>query len=121
MTWDVVEYGNGTSRGNLFDFNAEQHSLRPKNAGVYFIYLTLNLTCTHRGHCSAGRLSVQLGDKLTCEVDLPAGSAQVSRKCWTVSQVKSQKLLAQMTVPKRGLSNWRLETKGSGLGLFLVD
>lgn len=121
MSWDVVESGNGTSRGSLFDFNPEHHSLRPKQAGVYFIYLNLNLTCTHRGRCGSGRLSVQVGDKLTCEVDLRAEAAQMSQKCWTVSQVKSQKLLAQMTVPKDGLSNWRLERKSSGLGLFLVD
>lgn len=121
MTWDVVEHGNGSSKGNLFTFNPDHHSLQPRQAGVYFIFVYLNLTCTLRGGCGSGRLSVHVGDKLTCEVDLGAEAAQASRKCWTVSQVSQQKLLAQMTVPRSGLTNWKLELKGSGLGMFLVD
>lgn len=121
MNWHVVEHGNGTSKGNLFDFDQDHFSLQPKQTGVYFIYVNLNLTCTHRDSCSSGWLTVQVGDKLTCEVDLGSKAARVSKKCWTVSQVNKQKLLAQMTVPKTGLSNWKLEQKGSGWGMFLVD
>lgn len=121
MRWDVVEHGNGTSKGHLYDFDLEHNSLQPKRAGVYFIYVNLNLTCTHQGHCSSGRLTVQVGNKLTCEVDLRSEEAPVTRKCWTVSHVNKQKLLAQMTVPKTELTNWKLELKGSGLGMFLVD
>lgn len=122
MRLDVVEHGNGTSKGNLFDFHPDHCSLQPKQAGVYFIYVSLNLTCTLRGGCSSGRLTVRVGDQLTCEVDLPSEGVRLSRKCWTVSQVsRRQKLLAQMTVPKAGLNNWKLELRGSGLGMFLVD
>lgn len=115
------EYGEGTSVGSNFIFNAHQNSLMPKRVGTYFIYIDLNLTCTY--NCSAGLLRVQVGDKLTCEVELPAvaDSTVVTRKCWTVSQIQGGELLTQMTVPKEGLENWRLETSGSGLGMFLVD
>lgn len=121
MTWNVVQDGNGTSKGDLFEFNPAQNYVQPKQAGVYFIYVNLNLTCTHRGHCEQGRLTVQVGDKLTCEVDLQGNTTHVARTCWTVTQVNTQKLLAQMSVSKDGLSNWKLELKGSGLGMFLVD
>lgn len=121
MSWDVVEHGNGTSKGSLFDFDPDHYSLQPKQAGAYFVYVSLNLTCTHRGHCRPGRLTVQVGDKLTCDVHLRAEAAHETKKCWTVSHVDRQKLLAQMTVPKSGLDNWKLELKGSGLGMFLVD
>lgn len=121
MHLDVVEHGNGTSKGSLFDFNRDHYSLQPQQAGFYFIYINLNLTCTHQGRCSSGRLTVQVGDKLACEVDLQSQDTHLTRKCWTVSQVNRQKLLTQMTVPESGLSNWKLELKGSGLGMFLVD
>lgn len=120
MPWEVVDYGEGTSKGNLFEFNQKQNSLQTKRAGMYFIYVVLNLTCTHRNHCTPGRLHVQVGDKLTCEVELQS-EQHVTKKCWTVSKVESEKLLAQMTVPKTGLTNWKLDLKGSGLGMFLVD
>lgn len=121
MSFNVVEHGNGTSKGSNFDFNPEHYSLKPKQAGTYFIYVKLNLTCTHRGNCSKGRLTVQVGDKLTCEVDLPSNKTHMTENCWIVSQVNNQKLLTQMTIPENGLNNWKLELKSSGLGMFLVD
>ncbi|XP_070684421.1 uncharacterized protein [Pempheris klunzingeri] len=120
MHWAPVTHGAGNSVGSNFLFNADQNLLKPKTVGTYFIYVELNLTCTFE--CSAGLLSVQVGDKLTCEVKLPAvaNSMPESRKCWTVSQIDGQGLLTQMTVPKTGLENWKLELSGSGLGMFLV-
>ncbi|TNM85482.1 hypothetical protein fugu_007753 [Takifugu bimaculatus] len=120
MPWEVVDYGEGTSKGSLFEFNQKQNALQTKQAGMYFIYVVLNLTCTHRDNCTPGRLHVQVGDKLTCEVELQS-EPRVTKKCWTVSKVEREKLLTQMTVPKTGLTNWKLELKGSGLGMFLVD
>lgn len=119
--WTSFEYGEGTSVGSNFIFNPDENSLMPKAVGTYFIYIDLNLTCTY--NCGAGLLSVHVGDKLTCEVELPAvaDSTVVTRKCWTVSLVQGGRLLTQMTVPKEGLGNWRLESSGSGLGMFLVD
>ncbi|XP_059191924.1 uncharacterized protein LOC131973841 [Centropristis striata] len=116
---DSIPYGTGTSVGSNFEFDSQQHSLTPKEAGTYFIYIELSLTCTH--NCSSGHLSVHVGDKLTCEVELPdrVDSTPVSRKCWTVSQLQKEKLLTQMTVPKE-LENWKLELGSSGLGMFLV-
>ncbi|XP_078138910.1 uncharacterized protein LOC144538518 [Centroberyx gerrardi] len=121
MQWAAVAYGEGTSVGSHFDFNPHQHSLKPKKEGHYFMYLDLVLTCTHQ--CKAGVLTVSLGDKLTCSVQLPEGAeAPVSRKCWTVERMDGQTpLVAQMTVPQEGLENWKLELKGSRLGMFLVD
>ncbi|KAI4832073.1 hypothetical protein KUCAC02_015056 [Chaenocephalus aceratus] len=121
MELSQIEYGAGLSVGSNFQFEEGTHSLKAKQVGYYFIYINLNLTCTYQ--CSAGLLSVRLGDKLTCEVELPAlaDTTPVSRKCWTVSRLDGQKLFTQMTVPKEGLQNWRLELNTSGLGMFLVD
>lgn len=121
MSFNVVERGNGTSKGSNFDFNPEHYSLKPKQAGTYFIYVKLNLTCTLRGNCSKGWLTVQVGDKLTCKVDLRSEEPHIAENCWTVSQVNNQKLLTQMTIPENGLNNWKLDLKSSGLGMFLVD
>lgn len=120
MPWAVVEYGEGTSKGDFFDFNPDENSLKPKKAGMYFIYMKLNFTCSHKDNCKSGHLKVQVGDKLTCEVELGSTGA-VSRNCWAVSFIDGQSLLAQMTVPKTGLKNWRLELEGSGLGMFLIN
>ncbi|KAI9533969.1 hypothetical protein NQZ68_018337 [Dissostichus eleginoides] len=121
MKLSQIEYGAGLSVGSNFQFEEGTHSLKAKQVGYYFIYINLNLTCTYE--CSAGLLSVRLGDKLTCEVELPAlaDTTPVSRKCWTVSRLDGQKLFTQMTVPKEGLKYWRLELNTSGLGMFLVD
>lgn len=120
MRWAVVHYGPGTSVGSNFVFDPAQHSLQPQRVGTYFMYIDLNITCTHK--CSTSHVSVSVGDKLTCEVELPANSTSVSRKCWTVSRVDGvERLSAQMTVPKEGLKNWKLELSHSGFGMFLVD
>ncbi|XP_076585113.1 uncharacterized protein LOC143319783 [Chaetodon auriga] len=121
MQWAPVAYGAGTSVGNNFLFDAQQNSLKPKKVGNYFMFIDLNLTCTF--NCTAGHLSVHIGDKLTCEVELPAvaDKTPVSRKCWTVSRIDGQKLLTQMTVPKEGLQYWKLELSSSRFGMFLVD
>uniref|UniRef100_A0A8P4KN16 Uncharacterized protein n=1 Tax=Dicentrarchus labrax TaxID=13489 RepID=A0A8P4KN16_DICLA len=103
---------------NNFIFDPEQSSLKPKRVGTYFIYIDFNLTCTHI--CPAGLLTVSVGDKLTCEVQLPAvaNSTPVSKKCWTVSQISdSVRLVTQMTVPNNGLGAWKLELSGSGFGM----
>ncbi|XP_071361465.1 uncharacterized protein [Trachinotus anak] len=119
MQWAPVLYGTGKSVGSNFLFDSEQHSLKPERAGTYFMYIELNLTCTFT--CNAGLLSVHVGDKLTCEVELPAvPHSPVSKKCWTVTQMDGQKLFTQMTVSK-GLENWKLEMGSSGFGMFLVD
>lgn len=121
MKWAPVNFADVSSVGSNFVFNAEQHSLKAERAGTYFMYVSLNLTCTHV--CDEGLLIVHVGDMLTCEVPLPkvADSTPVSRKCWTVSQLEGQTLVAKMTVPKEGLRNWKLELRGSGFGMFLVD
>ncbi|XP_054461112.1 uncharacterized protein LOC129096370 [Anoplopoma fimbria] len=115
-----VDFADMSSVGSNFLFNAEHYSLQAKRTGTYFMYISLNLTCNYI--CKAGVLRVHLGDKLTCEVQLPelADSTPVSRKCWTVSQLKGEELAAQMYVPKEGLEDWKLELSGSGLGMFLV-
>nr|XP_020443136.1 uncharacterized protein LOC109952413 [Monopterus albus] len=119
MQWDTVPYGAGQSVGTNFIFKKTQHTLMPKQAGTYFMYINLNLTCIFR--CRAGLLTVHVGDKLTCEVELPdsTNSKPVSKKCWTVSRLDEKELLTQMTVPKEGLENWQLNS--SELGMFLAD
>lgn len=121
MRWASIKYGEGTSLGSNFIFNSDKYSLTPQTSGTYFIYINLNFTCTY--NCSAGVLSVHVGEELTCKVELKsvADETVVSEKCWTVSQIRGGELITQMTVPKEGLENWRLEKIGSGLGMFLVD
>lgn len=123
MHWAPVSYADGNSVGSNYNFDADQHSLTPKQKGTYFIYIELNITCT--SNCSKGLLSMHVadyqGDKLTCEVELSPLSRHVSRKCWTVSQLDDEKLVTQMTVPKEGLQNWKLVLSGSGFGMFHVD
>lgn len=121
MSWAVKEFGEGTSKGSLFDFYPGLQCLQPKREGMYFLYLNLNFTCTLRNYCSSGRLTVQVADKLTCEVDLRSDEPRHTAKCWAVTHIKSQKLLAHMIVPTTGLNNWKLELNSSGLGAFLVD
>ncbi|KAI3352936.1 hypothetical protein L3Q82_019509, partial [Scortum barcoo] len=119
MQWAPVSYGAGNSVGSNFQFDKNQNSLKPVRVGTYFMYIELNFTCTF--NCSEGLLIVHVDNKLTCEVKLPADSTSVSKKCWTVSQIDGQRLLTQMTLPKEGLENWKLELTGSGFGMFLVD
>lgn len=122
MTWSPVYYGAGTSIGSRFSFNAEHHSLQPKQQGNYFIYLDLKFSCTYK--CKAGLLTVQLGSHLNCSVQLPewAEATPVSRKCWTVARMDGvERLVAQMIVPEAGLANWKLDLTSSGQGIFLVD
>lgn len=120
MNLSKVYYGEGTSVGGNFEFDEQQWFLRPRKDGIYFIYIDLNFTCTY--NCTSGLLSVKLDNELTCEVKLPsvADSTPVTKKCWTVRRLERQKLFMQMTVPKVGLDNWKLELKGSGLGMFLA-
>ncbi|XP_061130981.1 uncharacterized protein LOC133151726 isoform X1 [Syngnathus typhle] len=120
VQWDSVHYGTGKSVGTTFHFDSKQHSLRPRKAGMYFIYLNLNLTCTY--NCNAGLLSVNVGDTLSCQVKLLADTPRQSKKCWTVSWLNGDtSLLTQMSVPEEGLQDWKLELNGSNLGIFLVD
>ncbi|KAK2815872.1 hypothetical protein Q5P01_026339 [Channa striata] len=121
INWAVVNYSDGNSIGSNFKFDSKQHSLQPLQVGTYFMYIYVNLTCTFK--CNAGRLTVQVGNKLTCEVELPEGSASVSRKCWTVSRMDGEGLVAQMSVSmkQQELLYWKLELNSSGLGMFLVN
>lgn len=116
-----VFYGSSKSIGSNFDFDKAQYSLKPLKEGTYFMYMTLNLSCTF--NCSAGVLSVQVGNKLTCNVELQAGptATPVSKQCFTVTRLHKEGLVTQMSVPQDGLENWKLESKGSRLGMFLVD
>lgn len=120
MRWASIAHGEGASVGSNFIFNEDQNTLMPKYKGTYFMYINMNLTCTHK--CSAGILRVKVGDKLNCEIELPvvADNRTVNKQCWTVKTFDSERLLAQMTVPKEGLENWKLELS-SGWGMFLVN
>lgn len=121
MPWAGVKYAAGGSVGSNFLFDEEQYTLKARQAGNYFMYIDLNFTCTYT--CKAGLLRVHVGDKLTCDVELPemADETPVSRKCWTVRKLEEDKLVTQMTVPENGLPYWKLELRGSRLGMFLVD
>lgn len=121
MQWEQVYYGPRNSVGSNFEFDKNQHSLKPVRDGSYFMYIDLNLTCTSP-ECMPGMLSVRVNDKLTCEVEVPAETNSVSRKCWTVSWIEGQKkLFTQITVSAGDLKDWKLELSSSGFGMFLVD
>lgn len=121
MKWRAVTYGTGKSVGSNYEFNPQQDSLKPTQEGHYFMYVNLNLTCVY--DCTGGVLSVQVGNELTCDVELPevANSTPVTKKCWTVSRLKTEGLISQMTIPEKGLKNWSLDLNSSGFGMFLVD
>lgn len=117
----LIHDGEGTSVGNQYTFNEVQSSLLPKKEGTYFMYIQLNFTCNKT--CNKGVLTVTFGDELTCEVKLPHknDSTSETKKCWTVSQVKKQRLNSQMTIKEGKLENWSLDLNTSGVGMFLVD
>lgn len=121
MMWTPVYHGTGQSVGNNFKFDPVKHMLKPEQDGMYFMYVELNFTCTFT--CSASLIRVNVADKLTCEVQLPAvtDSTPVTKKCWTVSSINknSEGLVSHLTVPQQ-LQDWKLEALGSGLGMFLV-
>ncbi|XP_061588060.1 uncharacterized protein LOC133452616 [Cololabis saira] len=119
LKWATIKYGEGTSVGSNFEFNPNQHSLRPKQAGTYFIYISVNVSCSFK--CKAGKLRLIVSDKLSCDVDLTANTASVSKKCWTVTRLNGEGLITSTIVPKEGLKDWKLELPGSQFGMFLVD
>lgn len=115
-------YGDSSSVGPNFHFKEDQSLLTPLIEGTYFMFVKVNLTCVH--HCAAGRLRLDVSDKLSCELLLPVKSDKVpvSRQCWTVQRLGRKGLQTTMTVfSEEQLGNWRLERDTSGLGMFLVD
>lgn len=116
----LVNIAKGTSVGSNFVFNQDHHSLTPRQAGAYFLYIEVNLTCTHK--CSDGLLRLQVDDKLHCDVYLKGDKRSVSHKCWTVVDLDGRGLVTQMRVelPKPEPTDWKLEKKGSGLGMFFI-
>lgn len=121
IPWDSVKFGEGTSVGNNYEYDSMKHSLKPMNEGFYFIYIQVTVSCTHK--CKAGVLKLDVLEKLTCSVELTADveKSPVSKKCWTVSQLRGEELITHMTVPKNGLTNWSLDLNNSHFGMFLVD
>lgn len=118
-----IHYGEGISVGSIFKFDKDQSFLMPQKAGMYFVYIDLNLTCVHR--CNSGHLRVHVDNQpepITCELALPklANSTAVTKRCWAVRQLGIQKLFAQMTV-SQGLENWKLVLNSSGIGIFRID
>ncbi|CAL9700568.1 unnamed protein product [Knipowitschia caucasica] len=121
MPLDVVSFLDAESVGSNFEWNPVDHSLRAKQGGSYFLYVELNVTCGWT--CAAGVFRVQVGNSLSCTVDLPHSSSSepVLRRCWTVSALATDsKLLLKMSLPHGPLPSWRLELRGSGVGMFLV-
>ncbi|KAJ0050532.1 hypothetical protein NL108_003772 [Boleophthalmus pectinirostris] len=122
MPLEYVSFLSRTSVGSNFEFHPVHHSLTVKQDGIYFMYVELNVTCLYR--CRPGLFTVQVSDKLSCEVKLPnsSDSHNVQKKCWTVKPVsKDTHLLTDMFLPHGPLHHWKLELRGSGVGLFLVE
>ncbi|KAK5602711.1 hypothetical protein CRENBAI_002490 [Crenichthys baileyi] len=121
MPWHTVNFFGTTSVGSNFLYDPSSYSLKPLKTGIYFMYIQVNVSCTHK--CKAGVLKVEVFNKLTCNVELTADveKTTVSKKCWTVEQLDSELLVAHMTVPENKLENWALDLNSSGLGIFLVE
>ncbi|XP_061736525.1 uncharacterized protein LOC133538771 [Nerophis ophidion] len=119
MLWDSVKYGSRDSVGSNFEFRPAQGVLVPKLEGTYLMYLNLNLSCT--SSCSPGRLTVLVGDKLTCEVELANSMREIKQCCVQTRMESNTPLLANMRVPKDGLQNWKLELIGSNFSMLLLD
>lgn len=133
MKWSGVTVLSRKPVGTNFVFNRVQHWLQVREAGVYFLYLNLNLTCG--GRCEPGHFRItaadgQGSDKLRCDVNLPQCTSEQpqQRKCWTVTTLEANTTLQfKMSLPHGRLSHWRLELEhedsrggGSGFGLFMV-
>lgn len=117
----TMEYSS-KSVGSNFIFNSEEHSLQPLRSGTYFLYLYLNVSCPNI--CKAGLLTVQVGNKLSCQVELPevADSTPVNKKCWAVSKIEKEDILfTQITSSEERPVSWQLSSNGLGFGIFLVD
>lgn len=121
MSWKVAQSALGPSVGSNFQYDPSKRSLTPSKKGIYFMYIQVTVHCTHK--CQAGTLKLEVADKLTCHVELTDDmeKTSVSKKCWTVTPLDSQDLIAQMTVPKETQEKWSLDHDRSGLGLFLVE
>ncbi|CAL8354593.1 unnamed protein product [Boreogadus saida] len=121
MRWTAASRGAGTSVGSLFDFNPAHHSIRTTRDGHYFIYIELKLTCSML-NCDAGRFTVSIGDRLTCNFELPQWkeTTPVYQKCWQVTRMdKETRLVTQMTAQKQ-LDKWTIDVAASEQGIYLV-
>ncbi|KAK6300953.1 hypothetical protein J4Q44_G00290510 [Coregonus suidteri] len=130
ISWSQVDYGQGSSLGDLYTYDLTHHTLKTAQDGFYFLYLDLQLTCTAK--CGRGILVVQVAshgdEKLTCQVELPEWSESnpvttVKRKCWMVRWLDSEsRLMGRMVVPEAQdtLKYWKLDLNESGMGVFLV-
>nr|XP_061843768.1 uncharacterized protein LOC133624304 [Nerophis lumbriciformis] len=119
MLWVSVKYGSGDFVGSNFEFRPDQGVLESKLEGTYLIHLNLNLSCT--SSCGPGRLTVLVGDKLSCEVELAHSTREIKRCCVQTRMESNTSLSATMRVPKDGLQNWKLELIGSNLSMLLLD
>lgn len=133
MKLSEVSFLDRKSVGSIYDFNRVQHCLRVKQAGVYFLYMNLNLTCggrCHQGHFSISVLDDLSSDRLRCDVKLPNCSSEQpqQRKCWAVTTLRENTTLhLKMSLPHGPLPDWRLQLEqeesrggGSGFGIFLM-
>lgn len=123
VTFEERLHGESRSVGSNFHFKQDHSSLTPLIEGNYFLFVKVNVTCVDR-RCAAGRLRLDVGEQLSCELLLPVKSDKVpvSKQCWTVQRLSSKGLQTTMTVfSEEPLDNWRLERDTSGLGMFLVD
>lgn len=133
MMWSKVSFLNGKSVGSNYVFDPVQHWLQVKQAGVYFLYMNLNLTCV--GRCQKSHIRIhgsdsQGFDKLRCDVHLPnlTSTQPQQKKCWTVTSLEANTTLQfKMSLPDGPLHGWKLELEheksiggGSGFGIFLV-
>ncbi|XP_061888585.1 uncharacterized protein LOC133639352 isoform X1 [Entelurus aequoreus] len=119
MLWESVKQGSTDSVGSNFEFRPGQGVLEPKLEGTYLIHLNLNLSCT--SSCSPGRLTVLVGDKPSCEVELAHSTREIKRCCVKTWMDRNTPLLAKMKVPKDGLQNWKLELIGSNFSMLLLE
>ncbi|KAK7930159.1 hypothetical protein WMY93_006554 [Mugilogobius chulae] len=118
---NAVSYESGTSVGSNFELNTGHRSLRVKQTGSYFLYVELDIAC--KGVCESGLVTIHVSNKLNCKVELSSSKHQQVKRCWTVVHLKKDTdLQAQMNLPnEKPLTHWQLESRGSGIGLFLVN
>ncbi|KAG7460260.1 hypothetical protein MATL_G00219540 [Megalops atlanticus] len=114
------------SVGSGFSFDTTQHTLRPHSGGSFLLYMDLVYVSDpprNRGSATVTvRVSGQDSTSLECRAQLRAGDSEGRvHKCWRVMQLDSRRrLVANMEVQGEA-GGWRLDTRHSGLGIFLVD
>ncbi|XP_036409258.1 uncharacterized protein LOC118795027 [Megalops cyprinoides] len=122
----TMQFSSHQSVGSGFSYSAMQHTLHPRGGGSFLLYMDLVYIPDPARNLGSATVTVRVSSQdsagLECRAQLHAGDSQVrAHKCWRVMQLDpGRRLVANMEVQGEA-GGWRLDTRHSGLGIFLVD